>query len=156
MMAVRRRFTLARTAAAMPRKSAAELSVVPIDARSRRLGPPASLGEAERKLFADLVATNKPNHFQRSDLPLLCRYVEATVMAERAAAELRDNPVINGRASPWLVIQEKNVRAMISLSMRLRLSPQARAPNNPTRPRSQTSGSVYDRIRLENNDDGQA
>lgn len=85
----------------MPRKSAAELSVVPIDARMRRLGPPASLTEAERKLFADLVASSKPDHFRSSDLPLLCRYVEAAVMAERAADELRQNPIVNGRASPW-------------------------------------------------------
>ena len=88
----------------------------------------------ERELFLRIVGTNKPAHFQPSDTPLMCRYVEAVIMAERAAEELRQNPVVNGKASPWLVIQEKNVRTMIALSMRLRLSPQARAANNPTRP----------------------
>jgi hypothetical protein len=118
----------------MPRKSSEALRVVSVDARDVRLSPPTSLSTPERDLFADLVATNKPEHFRSSDLPLMCRYVEACIMAERAAEELRQKPVVNGKPSPWLVIQEKNVRAMIALSMRLRLSPQARAPNNPTRP----------------------
>jgi hypothetical protein len=34
--------------------------------------------------------------------------------------------VINGKASPWITIQEKAVRAMVALTMRLRLSPQSR------------------------------
>jgi hypothetical protein len=38
-----------------------------------------------------------------------------------------------GRISPWTVIQEKSVRSLVALSMRLRLSPQSRAANNPSR-----------------------
>ena len=60
----------------MPRKSAAELSVISIDARESRLRPPESLGERERQLFVDLVAGSKASHFQATDLPLLCRYCE--------------------------------------------------------------------------------
>ena len=101
----------------MPRNLSAELStlsVVSIDARAARLSPPDSLSAPERELFLRIVGTNKPAHFQPSDTPLMCRYVEAVIMAERAAEELRQNPVVNGKASPWLVIQEKNVRAMTS------------------------------------------
>jgi hypothetical protein len=56
----------------MPRKSAASLSVIPIDGRSSsRLRPPAtSLSGAERTAFVDLVSACKPGHFQASDLPL--------------------------------------------------------------------------------------
>jgi hypothetical protein len=57
---------------------------------------------------------------------LLCRFVEADAMAERAANELRKHPAIDGKPSAWLAVQEKNVRALVSLSMRLRLSPQSR------------------------------
>jgi hypothetical protein len=57
---------------------------------------------------------------------LLCRYVESDALAERAAKELRKNPVVDGKASAWLAVQEKSVRALVSLSMRLRLSPQSR------------------------------
>ena len=67
-------------------------------------GPPESLTAPERELFLRIVGTNKPAHFQPSDTPLMCRYVEAVIMAERAAEELRQNPVVNGKASPWLVI----------------------------------------------------
>ncbi len=34
--------------------------------------------------------------------------------------------MIDGKASPWLMVQEKSVRALTALSMRLRLSPQSR------------------------------
>ena len=73
----------------MPRRSAASLSVVPIagGGRASRLRPPGHLSEAERSAFVDLVTAVKPAHFQTSDLPLLCRYVEASVLAEQAASQ---------------------------------------------------------------------
>jgi hypothetical protein len=140
----------------MPRKSAADVKMVSLDGRQNYLRPPASLSDPERSLFASLVAANPASHFKSSDLPLLAQYVQAATLSEQAVAELRVSPVVNGKPSPWLAVFEKCNRAMISLSMRLRLSPQARAPNNPSRPQSQASSSVYDRIRLETEtDDGQ-
>jgi phage terminase small subunit len=119
----------------MPRKSAAELSVISIDARESRLRPPETLGERERQLFVDLVAGSKASHFQATDLPLLSRYCELSFLAETAAGRLRnEGPVIGGRTSPWVSVLEKATKGLVALSMRLRLSPQARSPNNPTRP----------------------
>ena len=80
----------------------------------------------ERTVFVDVVTACDPTHFQPSDLPLLCRYCEAAVLGEQAALELRRGAVVDGKPSPWITIQEKAVRAMVSLSMRLRLSPQSR------------------------------
>ena len=77
-------------------------------------------------MFAALVAGCDANHFRQTDLPLLPRYCEAAILAEQAALELRNGAVLNGKPSPWIVVQEKCVRAMVSLSMRLRLSPQSR------------------------------
>jgi phage terminase small subunit len=108
------------------RKSAAELSTVTIDGPETRLKPPSTLSDAERKVFRDLVRACDSEHFAPSDLPLLCRYCEAIVLAETAALELRQGAVVNGKPSPWIVIQEKSVRAIVALSLRLRLSPQAR------------------------------
>ena len=108
------------------RKSAAALSVIPIDDKPNRLEPPASLSEAERKVFIDIVTACEPQHFRAADLPLLVRYVEACVLADQAAEELRLGAVIDGKPSPWITVQEKAVRAMVALSMRLRLSPQSR------------------------------
>ena len=110
----------------MPRKSAASLSVVAVDGQPFRPDPPASLSEAERTIFVDLVAGCDRRHFRPSDLPLLCRYVEAAALGDQAAEQLRLGAVINGRPSPWITVQEKAVRAMVALSMRLRLSPQSR------------------------------
>jgi hypothetical protein len=98
----------------MPRKSAAELSIVTgIGSRANRLRPPPTLSEAERTAFVEIVNSCDPKHFVRSDLPLLCRYAEASVLAERAAHELRQGAVIGGRPSPWIAVQEKSVRAMV-------------------------------------------
>lgn len=137
----------------MPRKSAAELSVItPLGSRRTRLRPPATLGEAERDAFVAVVNSCDPGHFRQSDLPLLCRYAESIVLAELAACELRQGVVIGGRVSPWIIIQEKAIRACVALSMRLRLSPQARQPNNPSR-KGQPAPSHYDLMREENNGD---
>ena len=78
-------------------------------------------------MWNSIVGACALKHFERSDIPLLARYCESVVLAKRAAAALAsEGAVIGGRTSPWLVVQEKAVRAMTALSMRLRLSPQAR------------------------------
>jgi phage terminase small subunit len=117
------------------RKSAAELSTPAIGVLETRLKPPSSLSVAERKAFLGLVRACHEDHFVPSDLPLLCRYCEAIVLAETAALELRrDGAVVNGRPSPWITVQEKAVRAIVALSLRLRLSPQARIRTVKTDP----------------------
>jgi hypothetical protein len=77
-------------------------------------------------VFVDLVAASDPEHFRSSDVPLLVRYVESIVLADRAALELRKGAVVKGKTSPWLAIQREAIKAMVALSMRLRLSPQSR------------------------------
>ena len=114
----------------MPRKSAAALLAPSFDGSPPKLKPPTSLSLPERELFNALIDAVDRKHFRSSDLPLLCRYVEAAVLAEQAAKELREHgAVIDGRASPWLVVQEKSVRTLNSLSLRLKLSPQSRLSN---------------------------
>jgi hypothetical protein len=130
----------------MPRKPAAATNVVAIDTRDVRLRPPANLAGPERELFVALVAANPPTHFKESDAPLLLQYCTATVLNEQAAAEIRAAPIVKDRPSPWLGIYEKTGRAVIALSMRLRLSPQARIANNPSRPAPPLS--AYEKMRL--------
>ena len=108
------------------RMSAAAMSMMGVDGKQARPSPPAGLSEPEREMFASIVAGCDANHFRQTDLPLLSRYCEAAILAEQAALELRNGAVLNGKPSPWIVVQEKCVRAMVSLSMRLRLSPQSR------------------------------
>jgi phage terminase small subunit len=113
----------------MPRKSLAARAITTPSSLLTRLRPPPTFSESERKIFIDLVAACAVDHFRQSDLPLLSRYCEAVDLAERAARELRKNPVLNGKINPWIVVQEKSVRTIVALSLRLRLSPQARQPN---------------------------
>lgn len=135
----------------MPRKSAAARAISSIATFPTRLKPPGTLSEPARKEFLRIVAAEAPDHFRASDLPLLEEYCEAAALARRAATELQSEAA----AARWLAVWEKATRVMTALSMRLRLSPQARMPNNPKRPERL---SYYERMALEeaDNADGEA
>jgi phage terminase small subunit len=108
------------------------------------------MAEDARQLFLDVVLANDPTHFKPSDMPLLCRYAEANALAARAAAALlKAGPIVNGddKPSPWLGVHAVATKEITALAMRLRLSPQARQPNNPKRPPLPVS--YYDRMRVE-------
>ena len=101
-------------------------AVVSVNGKGRLLEPPASLSKAEHSVFVGLVTACDPDHFRASDLPLLVRYTESIVLADQAALELRRGAVVKGKSSPWLAVQREAIKAMVALSMRLRLSPQSR------------------------------
>jgi hypothetical protein len=112
----------------MPRKSAASLAVLTPRRSRARLAPSADAPADVIAVFREILSATPADHFVPGDAPLVQAYAEAIVLARRAAVELdRDGPVIGGRASPWIVVQEKAHRAIAALSMRLRLSPQHRA-----------------------------
>jgi hypothetical protein len=128
----------------MPRK-AADALVVPIP--TKRLHPPPGLSEGAKVEFLRIICCEKPGHFIESDLSMLVQYCEAASLADRAMRELQHD------AAPerWLRAWEKAVRAMSGLALRLRLSPQSRMPNNPTR-RPPERVSYYERQELEAHD----
>jgi phage terminase small subunit len=107
------------------------------------------MAEDVRQIFLDIVLANDPTHFKPSDMPLLCRYCEAHAMAARAAAALfQAGAIVDGDgASPWVSVYVAMTKTANALAMRLRLSPQARMPNNPKRPQQPVS--VYERMRSE-------
>ena len=108
------------------RKSAASYETISVDGSPDRLQAPDHLSADERRRFVEIVSSCDARHFRPSDTTLLCRFVEADALAERAAKELRKHPVLDGKASSWLTVQEKSVRALVSLSVRLRLGPMSR------------------------------
>jgi hypothetical protein len=130
----------------MPRK-AADALVVPIPS-PKRLHPPPSLSERAKAEFVRIVTTEKPTHFTSSDLSLLVQYCEAAALAERAMKEMQ----CDGAPERWLTVWEKSVRMMKDLALRLRLSPQSRMPNNPTRPQKI---SYYEQMELERGRDAE-
>jgi phage terminase small subunit len=82
-------------------------------------------------------------------MPLLEGYAEAIVLCRQANAELAQHgAVLNGKASPWLTVQEKATRAMVALSMRLRLSPQARLEGRNVARMKPDQVSAYDSAEL--------
>lgn len=128
----------------MPRRSAASLQLAIIPGAPQRLRPPPELSATERKIFVELVAASKPDAFRASDLPLLCAYCRAIALERHSAKALAAGD--DKALARWT----QAGKAMVALSMRLRLSPQARAPNNPTRPQPQPHAtSYYDRAHLE-------
>jgi hypothetical protein len=133
----------------MPRQSVAAIGFPSVNGAPPRLTPPPDLGPDEREIFIDLVAANKPEHFRASDLPLLSAYVRAVSLERRSAAELADGD--DEALARW----NGAVKALLGLSQRLRLSPQSRQPNNPTRPgggKPERPLSVYERMALEAED----
>ena len=135
----------------MPRRAAADLAVVPVAPLARRLQPPDTLSPLARDEFVRIVMSERPDHFRQSDLVLLVQYVEASAMATRAVQELQND---DAKAS-WLIRWEKACRTLTALSARLRICPQARQPNNPSRSQPK-SVSYYDQMRLEGDLDGGA
>ena len=126
----------------MPRRAADSL-VVPIPT-STRLHPPPDLSERAKAEFIRIVTCEKPEHFKTSDQSLLVQYCEAASLADRAIKEMQGDDA----PERWLRTWEKAVRAMSGLALRLRLSPQSRMPNNPTR-RPPERVSYYEREALE-------
>ncbi|GAB3733966.1 hypothetical protein GCM10028862_16740 [Luteimonas pelagia] len=92
-----------------------------------RIRPPGHLSSEARAVFEAVVASVGRDHFTATDVPLLAEYATAAATAQRAAGVLdQEGHVRDGRANPWLVVQEKAQRAMVALSARLRVCPQSR------------------------------
>jgi phage terminase small subunit len=135
------------------RKSAAELAVFPrVDGQPARLQPPSGLDETEARIFAELAAGVDARHFTSTDMPLIVTYVQAVAQNARAVRHLHEEgDVIGGKPSPWVLVRREAVMAMSTMSMRLRLSPQAR--REKARP-PQGPISYYDLMALREADDG--
>jgi len=113
----------------MPRKSRAELSMgfPHIEPLPTPLRPRADAPVKVREIFATLVRSVPPNHFRRGDADLIEQLAQSIALARRAYAELEaSGPVIDGKASPWVVVLEKAHRSAAVLAGKLRLCPQAR------------------------------
>jgi phage terminase small subunit len=133
------------------KRSQADLNFpIPVSGAPQRLQPPDDLTRPERQAFAAIVASVDPKHFHPSDLPLLTSYAVAICQERDAVSHLRrEGVVINGKTSPWITVQEKAHRMMVSLSLRLRLSPQGRGRNTV---KAEVPVNAYERIRLEDED----
>jgi len=130
--------------------------VTPFYVESGRLRPPDCLGELQRRVFVELVSSCPVSQFRKSDVGLLARWAELTVMAETAAFHLgADGMVVStkegSKVSPWFQIHRDVTRELRALSQRLQIGPRGRAPKA-----SKTKAgpvSYYERMMLEGDDE---
>jgi hypothetical protein len=112
-----------------------------------RLRAPTDLGEPQREVFADLVASARPDHFQPCDLPLLTAYCRAAVIERETSEAIRKAPL--AAAASLLKANEQAVRALHMLAMRLRCSPQARQGHKSKRSNTDAASmSYYERMSI--------
>jgi hypothetical protein len=103
------------------RKSAAEINnLVCIDTQRLRLAPPDFLNAHETAIFSSIVDNCDPQHFRKSELPLLCSYVTAVNLSRWHAHELNEGHQDHHR--PWL----ETTKLVALLASRLRLAPSTR------------------------------
>jgi hypothetical protein len=114
-----------------------------------RLAPPASLGEAERKAFLDLVCSVPVTQFASCDLPLICAWAETVALRERMATRMAVEGELDekGRPTGAFTIHREATKTLTALALRLRISPQARMQKAPRREMRATS--YYERLDLE-------
>ena len=130
--------------------------IAPFGVESGRLRPPGHLGEQQKRAFLDLVTTCPRSQFVAADIPLLCRWSELIVMAEKAVLEMqREGMVVDGqhgpKVSPWFAIHRDATRELRALSQRLQLGPRGRTPKAPKTKAGPVS--YYDVMQLEGDDE---
>jgi hypothetical protein len=105
------------------RKSAAQLSVVPVVAAELPT-PPARLSSAEKKVWRDVVALF-PAHQFMACLPLLEAYCGAVVMERDLAAQLRDLDLADKRYGVLAGLLRAARASAAKLAGALRLTPRS-------------------------------
>lgn len=111
----------------MPRRSAAELSVIPGLRRIDRLRPPKDLSTAQAAHFAHLVASKPAGFFQPVDLPLLVQLVRHLARADEIDRQFRQQKNLSiGDFDALARLADRESKLIASLLTKLRATPQAR------------------------------
>jgi hypothetical protein len=138
----------------LPCKSASALAVRSIGGQSTAPRPRDDAPVAVRRIFLELVAAEPADHFRPGDAPLVEQHAQAILLARQAYDKLAtEGPVIDAKASPWLVVLEKAHRSSVALSGRLSLAPQARMDARAAgRKADGRRLSAYDLMRMNENE----
>jgi hypothetical protein len=102
------------------RPSAAALNLAVIDTQKLRLTAPDFLNDREAVIFASIVDSCSPDHFRKSELPLLCSYVTAVNLSRWHASQVNEGHADHHRK--WL----ECTKLVALLASRLRLAPSTR------------------------------
>jgi hypothetical protein len=101
------------------RKSAEELSIVSLASARKPIEPPADLKAPEARIFNQVVDACAPNHFRKSDIPILTAFATATHLSRFYAERI-------GETETAFKNWEAAVRLQLSIGTKLRLTPQSR------------------------------
>jgi hypothetical protein len=114
-----------------------------------RLAPPASLGDAEKRAFIDLVCSVPVTQFAACDLPLLCAWAETVALRERMATRMSVEGELDekGKPSGAFTIHKEATKTLNALALRLQIGPQSRRQKAPKREMRPVS--YYERLDLE-------
>ena|SRR5215831_19126638 len=140
------------------RPSYTATDAAPYGTGNRRLRPPPTLSELEKKAFVALVASSAADMFTPADMDLLVSWCETSVLRQLAARELElTGPVLpDGKTSPWFAVHQQCVKTLNGLAIRLRLSPQGRNPTARASKKQVRELSYYDVMALqEESSDGE-
>jgi phage terminase small subunit len=98
-------------------------------------------------MFVDLVIACRADHFQNSDIAMLCVYCRAIVLEKAASAGLKADGYVaaDGKSSGWLPVLQAASRTISTYSRMLRLNPSARQTSPSSEPEPI---SYYERQRL--------
>jgi P27 family predicted phage terminase small subunit len=111
----------------MPRKSAAALTTVALDATQRRVSPPPDLPEPARAIWSQLVDSLPGDRFHASDRPLLGLYCRVLHQADVALRAVEKHGAVDASdTNPWVKVAESAIKQCALLSSKLRLCPQTR------------------------------
>ena len=115
------------------RQPYATYDVHSFDTPNPRIRPPDSLSELEKRVFRALVSACPADQFRKSDIGLLARWSELSVMAQEAAFEMTTHGRVtpDGKVSPWFSIYTQATKQLNGLALRLRLGPQSRVAKAP-------------------------
>lgn len=112
------------------RISAAERAMAPLTPLSpppRDLRPPEHLSQGAKQVFADLIATCDEDHFEVSDITVICIYAEAASLFEISSEHIQADIQAGKEPSPrWLSAWSHASKTVSALALRLRIAPQSR------------------------------
>jgi len=129
------------------RKSAADLSVVPMGERARRPAPPDDLTDDQREVWLDVVQAMPSDWFGRethATLAQLCRHVDrarkfAAVLDHADVAKMLKDGHID-ELSKLSAMAERESRAALAHARSLRLTQQARMRPETAKRQTQRAG----------------
>lgn len=129
----------------MAKRSAADLSVVPIKPKDARLTPPKFLTDRQKELWREVAAAKPADWFTDDCKALLVGYVKAIASHESISA--RVDSVEAGELELELkdedrlyAMQERQARLIQSFATKMRLTNQSRYQNSTASAKSANAG----------------